>query len=124
MIQELIVTLLKANTSLMALVDGDNIFPYVVNEKTKFPFLVYNIESKDPDYTKDGWAGDICNFSVISVSDDYANLQLIVAQVREAIELEGGTNTQRIIMTGQQEGFNLDEEAFMNKLSFRVKITN
>lgn len=124
MIGELIVTLLKANANLLALVNANNIFPYVVNEKTKFPFIVYNIESLDPDYTKDGWAGDVCTFNVISVSDDYADLQAIVAQVREAIELENGDNTQRIIMTGMAEGFNLNEEAFMNKLSFRVKITS
>jgi hypothetical protein len=124
MIGELIVDLLKDNGALLALVDADNIFPYVVNEKTKFPFIVYNIESLESDYTKDGWAGDLCSFSIISVSDDYANLQAIVAQVREAIELKNGTNTQRIILSGMLEGFNLDEEAFMNKLSFRVKITS
>ena len=124
MIGELIVTLLKANPALLLLVPETSIFPYVANPKTNFPLVVYNIESFEPEYTKDGWAGDYVSFNIISVSDDYANLQAIVTQVREAIELEHGTNTLGIRLTGMMEGFNIDEDAYMNKLSFRVKITS
>jgi flagellar biosynthesis/type III secretory pathway protein FliH len=124
MIGKTITDLLKANAALLELVPSGNIFPYVANEKTKLPLIVYNIESLDPDYTKDGWAGDYCNFNIISIAVDYSDLQLIVAQVREAIELASGSGYQAIRLTGMAEGYNQDEEAFMNKLSFRIKITN
>jgi hypothetical protein len=115
-------TLLKANSALLALVPTGNIFPYVANENTALPIIIYTIDSINPEYSKDGWACDDCNFSIISISDDYANLQLIVAQVRAALEIKKTSDTDRITMTGQDEGYNITESVFMNKLTFNVKI--
>lgn len=119
-----IASLLKANAGLLALVNTDNIFPYVANEGTSLPLIVYTIDSLAPEYTKDGWAGDTCNFSVVSFSQDYANLQLLAVQVRASLELKHGGDTQRIILTGQQEGYNIQDDIFLNKQTFRVKTIN
>jgi hypothetical protein len=117
-----IAKLLKADSTLMGLVPAANIFPYVANENTQLPLIVYQIDGINVDYTKDGWAGDDVEFSVISFSEDYASLQAIVLAVRKALEMNTDTNTDRITVTKFQEGFNISENVFMNKLSFKVGI--
>jgi hypothetical protein len=124
MIGETILKLLKANTDLTALVNEDNIFPYVAQEKTPLPFIIYTIDKIDSGYSKDGWTGDMVTFSVMTASDKYKSLQDIAKEVRAALELQSDTNTLRIIMTGFQEGYNLTEDAFMNKLTFQVQINS
>ena len=114
--------LLKAHPGLVALVSAANIFPYVAQEDTPLPLIIYTIDSVTPEYAKDVWADDIVNFSVIAFSEDYASLQSIAAEVRDALELVSDTYTKRIIMTGQVEGFNLAENVFLNKQSFTVEI--
>jgi hypothetical protein len=124
MIGKTITKLLKDNAQLLALVSTDNIFPYVVKEDTSLPFIVYAIDSITSGYTKDGWAGDDVTFSVMSFHTDYAILQSIVKEVRDALELDSDTGTQRIILTGFIEGFNISENAFMNKQTFLVRINS
>jgi hypothetical protein len=128
MIGKTIQTLLTNNASLLALVPEVSIFPYVLNENTPLPAIVYTIDSVSPEYTKDGWADDEVGFSVISVSDNYATLQNIIAQVRVALEIKKGTygaiTIGRIELDGLSEGFNITENVFMNKLSFNVTVTN
>jgi len=114
--------LLKANEDLLALVPEDGIFPYVANEQTPLPLIIYTIKDLDPEYDKDGWLHDDCAFSVISYSEDYANLQLIIAQVRKALELKNINGTHRIILTGFAEGYNISESVFRNELTFRIRI--
>jgi len=118
--------LLKANTSLTALVPAGNIYPYICNENTKLPAIIYTIDSLIPEYTKDGWVHDVCAFSVESFSADYSNLQLISRQVRAALELKTGTykgmTIWSILLVGQDEEGYLD--GFSNKLYFEVKISD
>jgi len=126
MIGKVITTLLKANTDLTDIVPGDRIFPYIMNEKTPLPGIIYTVEDIDPQYTKDGLHNDICSFTVASVSDNYNQLQDIVYQVREALETEQGTfsgvQIKRIIMTGQDEAFSIQENVFINRLRFSTSI--
>ena len=117
-----IAKLLKAHPGLLALVSAANIFPYVAQEKTPLPFIIYTVDSVTPDYTKDGWAEDNVTFSVGCVSEDYATLQNIAAEIRDALELQSDTNTKKIRMTGQVEGFNLGENAFINKQTFEIEV--
>jgi hypothetical protein len=114
--------LLKANASLLALVNTANIFPYVANPDTALPLIVYRINSLEPEYDKDGWVGDFCSFSVESVSDDYSNLQLIVTQVRIALELKKlATYYDRIELTGMEEDA-FQNGIFTNVLNFSFRI--
>ena len=128
MIGKVIKSLLVANADLLVLVPEASIFPYVINENTTLPAIIYTIDSSVPDYTKDGWAGDAMTFSVVSLSDNYNTLQSIVPEIRTALELERGTIEgiliERIYMSGMAEGFNLTENVFMNRLSFTVVVTN
>lgn len=126
MIGKLVVTLLRSNASLMALVPEDNIYPYVMNEDTPLPAIVYTIDSIAPEYTKDGWVGDEIAFSVISFSDNYGSLQDIAAEVRDSLELEEGITEgitiRRIYCTGQNEGYNIAENVFLNRLTFSTVV--
>lgn len=124
MIGKIITDLLLDNADLLALVDRNNIYPYVANEKTSLPLIIYTIDKVDSTYTKDGWANDIVDFSVMSFSEDYKALQAIVAEVRDALELESSTGTLAIRLTGMVEGYNLTENCFQNRLLFRIQINN
>ena len=117
-----IAKLLKESGNLLALVSTDNIFPYVANENTQLPLIIYTVDSINPEYTKDGWCGDLINFSVISFSEDYAGLQAISTEVRKALEMQYDTDTQRIYVTGMTEGFNISENIFLNKLTFKIEV--
>lgn len=117
-----ITTLLKANEDLLDLVSEDNIYPYVADVDTSLPLIIYTIDTLDPEYSKDGWEDDIISFSVLSFSDDYATLQNIAKQVRQALELKYITGSKRIILTGMSEGFNITENVFMNKLTFKIEM--
>jgi len=124
MIGSIIVSLLKANNDLLALVNENSIFPYVAEENTNLPLIIYAIDDIDVSYSKDGWVKDLCNFHVMSFSENYDDLQLIVAEIRSVLELKYTSDTKRIIVTGMQEGFNLNEQVFLNKLNFAVEIIN
>lgn len=126
MIGKVVRSLLDDSAALVALVPVARMFPYVLNEDTALPAIVYTIDSVFPEYQKDGWAYDKCVFSVVSLSTDYAALQEIVAEVRAALERKHGTvetiDIGWIYMRGQTEGFSLTDNVFFNKLTFDVNI--
>ena len=109
-------------SGLTTLVPSGNIFAYAANEGTNAPFIVYTVDTLRAEYDKDGWTGDYCDFSILSFDSDYASLQSISSQVRRAVELVTTSGTERFTMTSQQEGFDVNENMYLNKLSFNVKI--
>jgi len=113
--------LLDQNNSLLLLVPTARIFPYVINEDTPLPSIVYTIDSVVPEYTKDGWAGDLVTFSVVTLSDNYSTLQDIVVEVRAAMDFlsytVGEVEIGRVRVEGMEEKY-LGENIFMNKLTF------
>lgn len=127
MIGKLITSLLTANTALIELVPKTSVYPYVINENTLLPAIIYTIDSLETGYDKDGWVGDICTFSVVSFSDNYSALQNIVLQVRSSLELVKGTiegiTIDRIELEGLTEGYSIAENCFLNKLTFSARIT-
>jgi len=128
MIGKLIYNVLSTDATLTALVPSTSIFPYVLNENTDLPAIIYTIDTVEPDYTKDGWAQDSVTFSVTSLSKDYNNLQDIVDAVRSALEMEVAAFTtitiQHIHVTGVTEGYSLAEDVFANRMSFNVNVIN
>jgi hypothetical protein len=124
MIGKAIHSLLETNAALVALVPVTSFFPYVLNENTALPALVYTIDSVSPEYDKDTWHGDDYQFSVTSFSINYSNLQAIALQVRVALERkEGLTDSvkyENIYLDGQAEEGYID--GFSNTLTFRVKV--
>jgi len=127
MIGTVINTLLTTNDELIALLPSTSIYPYVMNEGTSLPAIIYTIDGIETAYDKDGWAGDIYDFSIVSFSDNYTTLQNIVFQVRTALEFSKGTigsiTIDRVQLEGLTEGYNIAENCFLNKLSFSARIT-
>jgi len=125
MIGKTIKSLLAGDATLVALV-GTKIYPYVMNEDTTMPAVIYTIDSLLGVYTKREWANDEISFSVYSFSKDYAQLQSVVSAVRGALELKStGSGTQdinRIYLAGQDEGYDNMADVFYNKQSFTVTI--
>jgi hypothetical protein len=128
MIGKTIKSILTTNAALIALVPAVKIFPYVINEDTTAPVIVYSIDSLDPEYTQGGWACDTVTFSVHSFAKDYNSLSLIVSAVRTALELnQTGYSTQninRIYLRSMDEGYDQAADIFGNKLTFEVKINS
>lgn len=128
MIGKVIMSLLSDSVALTALVPATKMFPYVMNENTALPALVYTIDNVSPEYDKDGWTHDQCTFSVVSFSADYSTLQDIVAEIRDALERQHGTvesiDIGWIYMRGQTEGYSPGDDVFLNKLTFDVNIIN
>jgi hypothetical protein len=126
MIGKTIHSLLEANGALVALVPVANFYPYMMNENTTLPALVYTIDNLTTTYDKDHWHFDEYTFSVLSVSTNYANIQAIAKQVRVALELKDGVTDgisyQNIYLIGQTEEAYID--GFSNKLTFSIKIFN
>lgn len=127
MIAKTINTLLTGGASLVALV-GTKIFPYVMNEDTSLPAIVYTVDSLTPEYNKSSWSGDHIQFSVHSFAVSYTSLQDVVDAVRDAVELKAtgysGQEISRIILIGQEEGFDNEAGVFYNKQTFNVKLNN
>ncbi len=128
MIGKVIYSLLSTNATLTALVPATKIFPYVLNENTDLPAIVYGISEVSPEYTKDGWAQDRIDFTVVSISPSYSDLQDISTAVRGALEMGVGTvgaiTIQHIHMTGMSETFLQDVNVFTNEMSFNVNVIN
>jgi hypothetical protein len=128
MIGKTIKSILTTNSALIALVPAVNIFPYVCNEGTAAPAIVYSIESLVPEYTKGSWVCDTITFSINSFAKDYNTLSQISSAVRTALELnQTGYSTQninRIYLQSMDEGYDLDNDVFGNKLTFVVKINS
>ena len=124
MIGKVISSLLKASDPLLALVDTGSIFPYVCNESTDLPFIVYTVDSVTPIYDKDDWSHDECIFSVETYCKNYGAMQDIALQVRAALEHEAGilysVTIRNLRMTAQDE--DAFELAFANKLTFEVEV--
>ena len=126
MIGKVINNILSGSATLTALVPAVNIFPYVLNENTTLPAIIYTIDAVSPEYTKDGWSLDEITFSITSIHKDYNILQSIVTAVRRALEMDRGTiegiTIQRIYMTSMLEGYSNNEDVFANRMSFNVNV--
>jgi hypothetical protein len=125
MIGKAIKYLLDQNETLLGLVPTERIFPYILNEDTPLPSIVYTIDGASPEYCKDGWVSDDVTFSVITLSDNYSTLQDIVVQVRVALDFLFATvddvTIGKIRLSGFEERY-LGENIFMNKLTFNTTL--
>jgi len=125
MIGKTIKSILTGDSTLIALVPAVRMFPYVMNEDTALPAIVFTIDSVSPVYNKGGWALDEVVFSVFSFSKDYAQLQSVALAVRDALELStagyGTENIGNIYLIAVDEGYDQGADTFFNKQQFTVK---
>lgn len=100
-------------------------YPLIAENGTSYPFIIYQRDSFDSMFCKDGVYEDEVNVSVKVVTDTY-NAGIDLAQsVREAMTFnnytsEGGTYTS--LMVQADEEFNND--AYIQTLIFRITINN
>ncbi len=101
-------------------------YPLIAENGTTYPFIIYQRDSLDSMFCKDGVYEDEVNVSVRVVTDSY-NAGIDLAQsVREAMTFnnytieDGGTYTS--LMVQADEEFNND--AYIQTLIFRITINN
>jgi hypothetical protein len=127
MVGKLVNYLLTNEAGLTALV-GTKIFPYVINEDTTLPAVIYKVNSLDVIYDKDRWVNDEFNVTVSNYSVDYTQVENIAYQVRAALENKQGRinniTCNRIELIGQEEGFEITEGVYYNRLTFNIIVTN
>lgn len=76
---------LLSDSDVNAMVEG-RIFPLVIQEGARRPFIVFNEVNVIGEYTKDGAAGDIATVNVICVADTYEDTADLAHNVRIALE--------------------------------------
>jgi hypothetical protein len=124
MIGKTIISLL--NVSGVTSIVGTRIFPYVMEVDTATPAVTFTIDSLIPEYDKAGWCHDDIVFGIHCFCKDYDTLQNLVAATRAALELKstgsGSQDIGRIYLTGQKEGYNISEDKYYNRQTFKLKI--
>ena len=125
MIGKTVKSLLAGSNTLKALVPVLKMFPYVINEGTELPAIVYTIDSLDAVYNKAGWCNDEISFSVYSASKSYDQLQSIVSAVRGALEYKytgSGSQDINFIYLNSFEEDHDGVDTFYNRLNFKVTV--
>ncbi len=123
-IGKIITSLLKANTSLVALV-GNRIFPLVAKEGTTFPFVVYRRTSVSPQYCKDGRASETASVDIVVASNTYTSSIEVADLVREALDCKAAVYQERVtvrnieMVTAQEDYL---DETYIQTLNFNFTI--
>jgi hypothetical protein len=104
-------------------VPAAKMFPYVINEGTELPAIVYTIDTIGAVYNKSGWCNDEITFSVYSASKSYTQLQTIVSAIRGALEYKytgsGSQDINYIYLNSFEEDHD-GIDTFYNRLNFKV----
>lgn len=100
-------------------------YPLIAENGTSYPFIIYQRDSLDSTFCKDGVYEDEVNVSVKVVTDTY-NAGIDLAQsVREAMTFnnytsEGGTYTSLMVQADEE----FSNDAYVQTLIFRITINN
>lgn len=101
-------------------------YPLIAENGTTYPFIIYQRDSLDSTFCKDGVYEDEVNVSVRVVTDSY-NAGIDLAQsVREAMTFnnytieEGGTYTSLMVQADEE----FSNDAYIQTLIFRITINN
>ena len=125
MIGKTVNSILVGANQIINLVPASRIFPYVMNENTIMPAIIYSIKPFNSEYSKGGWASDDIPFAIRMFSNNYTNLQSIVIAVRNTFEMnKSGSGTQEISachLIGFEEGY-AGGDIFYCELTFKTKI--
>lgn len=82
---------------------GEQVYPIIVEENGKFPFLVFTRRSAQFSYGKDGRYGDTATVAFTAVAKDYATTCKVVQRVRELFEL--CPEAEKAHVTALDEGY-------------------
>ena len=105
---------------------GDRVYPLVAEKGSELPLLIYNIESITPKYTKNDLISNECLFSVKAGDSSYSGVTTLIYYVRKALELVKGTYSgvtiSKMKVTGLNEDYDSESDAFIKTMSFECKI--
>lgn len=83
-----VLEMLNGNAKLKELC-GDSIYPVAAVQGTEsLPFVVFECDTDQPDYTADGVAGDTHTVTIDCVSKDYKQTLVMADAVRRTLELQ------------------------------------
>lgn len=84
---------------------GNQIYPIVVEENGKFPFIVFTRQNTQYAYDNDGLSGEQCDIALSCVAKDYVTTVDVIQQLRKLLEFvhEDGIYSSR--MNRLEEGF-------------------
>lgn len=111
--------ILKSNEKLKAIV-GENIFPIVAEEDTKFPFITFTRNDIFANYSKDGHGWDVVSFTISIVATDYITTVEIAEIVRELFDWKHNAYFKEVSFKGCSESYS--NAAYVQTLSFSATI--
>lgn len=128
MIGNAIVHYLNTSEELKKLV-GTNIFPVIVPENKKLPYIMYQQIDTEPQNSKDGPSDvEFVRFYVNSYSGDYSECSKLAFEVRKALENKGGyesdgiTSNSITVMDERDLSALSDNKILLKQLEVRIEI--
>ena len=99
------------------------IYPIIAPEKTELPFIVFERDSVNPLYTKDGLVGNETGVTIYLLSNDYTQSIDFADKIRLAFERQkisySGITVNGCDLISCDEAFN--DYAYIQKLTFQFK---
>lgn len=125
MIGKVIYNILSGYTGLTQYVSS-KIYPIVMPVDTTLPAVVYAVDIIVPEYSKDGWYLDACDFKVTAYATEYSDAIEVADQIRNALEFVKGTYVGNDIgyirMLAQEEFYQFDASVYIIRMKFNVLI--
>lgn len=112
-------TLLKKNEELVKRVNN-RIYPLIAKENTLSPFIVFQRDSLQVNYCKDGVAEDLVTVSVTIVSSNYTDSVDIAELVRDSLELKRLDKIKSIRIVSTSEDF--VDDGYLQQLQFEFNV--
>ena len=110
---------LSTDAKLKALV-GKQIYPIVVEENGKFPFIVFTRRSVNVSYDNDGVSTESGQVVISVVAKNYKETIAIVQRVREILEPTIDDYCYRANITSMDEGFY--NNCFVQTITFQITV--
>lgn len=118
--------ILSANSGVTDIV-GTNIFPEIAEQETAVPFIVYQLQSVDPDDTHDGPSKlDEVRFEFLCYADSYNAAADLGVAVRAALDRVSGTyngvNVESVQFNDVDVNIEYDPRRYSQVLTFTFRI--
>lgn len=106
---------------------GDRIYSIAAVNGTEYPFVLCTRTAISPEYTKDGWSGDVVTVAVEVVSRSSTEAVAIAEDVREALEESSVKHLDYTVteatFIAASEGYDLTTDTYVEALQFSFKIS-
>lgn len=99
---------------------GSQIYPIIVEENGKFPFIVFTRRSVNIEYCNDGVASESGNIVISVVAKNYIETIDIMQRVREVLEPSCDDYVSRVSVTAMEEGYY--NNCFVQTMTLKIDI--